>query len=719
MQRDFSAKLLLIFFIWLLAAGMVLADKPAPRIQELLQTQPIPIAPGTFSPMLRSSDTCTVNLGGDPAWYIYPWVIGDEIYKAFQDPSVTCDGPYPFTVEFIYLPLIYLETGTIYVSVDIEDADLSDPSCPKPGSLLAISPNYEMALQNNFYLITFSLDTPVVVDGPYFVGVYIGSDGNPGAAAVVTDTLPAPCASYNDWGEGYVDLDTVQNTDGSKVFPGRMLIYSGGTTGGSGGVQPLPAAQFIDPAKNQTLGTVIDLWANDAAGSDIIDRASFQFNVGTGWFDIGYDADDDPPLRNGITPSGSGNGLSYRWNTSGLLEDDYELRVIIRDTLGRADSSEIPVRIDPTPPVPIIEQPVVGQNICNGVMAEVACDDEDISYIGFESVAIPSDFTLPIEAISQQLGGDANGNPGDGNLAANGEYGDYCSGPAAAAMTIKYWFDQGYTYILREGNTNISDTLLMERLYTAMNVRDNLGVHDEELVTGLQSYILGHGNQLRIKINRDPGVNDIFAWMGDYHYTVMVGLSGDPGLWMTVAGSVGMADANGQFTFKMADPLTATISNYSVKQESGKLWIMYDGVWHEIGLMIGVVGWDWTVTRSVIGVDAVGSDGWSFFWNPASLAPDSVYFIHAVVNDMAANQGSASVAVYADCAANGIAGDVNHDGEVDAADIVYMSNYLYLNGPPPPGGYAAADINCDTSVDLSDLIYLFNYLFKSGPPPCP
>ena len=719
MYSDLRRLSLIIFTIFFMAAGTVMADKPTPQVMRLNNAKALPLMPSERAPLFRAGDTCTVNLAGDPIYYIYPWVVGDELYKAYQDPSATCDKPYPFTIEYIYLPLIYLDTGLVYISVDVESVDLSDPSCPKPGSLLTISPYYELSLENNFYMITIPLDTPAVVNGPYFIGVYFGGSGKPEEAAVVTDTFPAPCVSYNDWGEGYVDLDTVHSTDGGKIFPGRMILYSGGCTGGSGGPQPAPAAQFINPVNNQILGAAIDLWANDAAGSEIIDQARFQFHSGQSWFDIGFDGNDNPPLRNGVVPSGTGNGLAYKWYTSGLNEGDYTLRVIIDDTLGRADTAEIPVEIDPTPPIPSFEQPVVGQNACDGIVARLTCTDEDVTYISFDTRAIPRNFSLPIPIVNQQLGGDIDGDPNDSNFVANGEYGDYCSGPAAAAMAIKYWFNKGYTYILREGTNVLTDAQLMNRLFVAMQIKDNLGAYDEELVSGLRSYILAHSDQLRVKTNRSPGVDDLYGWMGDEEYVVLVGISGDPGLWMTAAGSVGMVDPNGQFQFKMANPMTGAISTHSVKEDAGKLLIEIESSWCEIDLLVGVVAYDWTVSRSAIGVDAVGADGWGFNWNTQSLSQDSLYFMHATAHDMSGNSGAASVLVQVDCTANGIPGDVNHDGDVDPADIVYMTNFLYLNGPPPPGGYAASDINCDSSIDLSDVIYLFNYLFKSGPPPCP
>lgn len=65
-------------------------------------------------------------------------------------------------------------------------------------------------------------------------------------------------------------------------------------------------------------------------------------------------------------------------------------------------------------------------------------------------------------------------------------------------------------------------------------------------------------------------------------------------------------------------------------------------------------------------------------------------------------------------------GDVTFDGElVDLADVVYLINYIYKNGPPPPHPISA-DINGpDRIIDLQDVVYLIDYLYRYGPEPNP
>jgi len=65
-----------------------------------------------------------------------------------------------------------------------------------------------------------------------------------------------------------------------------------------------------------------------------------------------------------------------------------------------------------------------------------------------------------------------------------------------------------------------------------------------------------------------------------------------------------------------------------------------------------------------------------------------------------------------------LCGDANKDGVVDIGDVVYLINYLFINGPSPVPILHAGDANCDEVVDVSDVVYLINYLFINGPQPC-
>ncbi|MCJ7458654.1 MAG: right-handed parallel beta-helix repeat-containing protein [candidate division Zixibacteria bacterium] len=61
-------------------------------------------------------------------------------------------------------------------------------------------------------------------------------------------------------------------------------------------------------------------------------------------------------------------------------------------------------------------------------------------------------------------------------------------------------------------------------------------------------------------------------------------------------------------------------------------------------------------------------------------------------------------------------GDVNLDGKISIADVVYLINYLFKGGPAPQI-FMVADVNRDGFLTVADAVYLINYLFKGGPAP--
>ena len=64
-----------------------------------------------------------------------------------------------------------------------------------------------------------------------------------------------------------------------------------------------------------------------------------------------------------------------------------------------------------------------------------------------------------------------------------------------------------------------------------------------------------------------------------------------------------------------------------------------------------------------------------------------------------------------------ILGDANSDSSINVVDVVFVINYVYIDGPSPCP-YHAADANCDGLADIEDVICLIKYLFLRGPLPC-
>jgi hypothetical protein len=67
-----------------------------------------------------------------------------------------------------------------------------------------------------------------------------------------------------------------------------------------------------------------------------------------------------------------------------------------------------------------------------------------------------------------------------------------------------------------------------------------------------------------------------------------------------------------------------------------------------------------------------------------------------------------------------VLGDVNEDGVITSADIIYAVNFTFKGGPPPLPYVEVGDVNCDSVVTAADVIFLVNYVFKGGTAPvCP
>ncbi len=63
-----------------------------------------------------------------------------------------------------------------------------------------------------------------------------------------------------------------------------------------------------------------------------------------------------------------------------------------------------------------------------------------------------------------------------------------------------------------------------------------------------------------------------------------------------------------------------------------------------------------------------------------------------------------------------VAGDANHDSDVNVGDAVYGIGYVFKGGPAP-SCFNEADVNLDCEYNIGDVVYLINYVFKTGPTP--
>jgi hypothetical protein len=64
-----------------------------------------------------------------------------------------------------------------------------------------------------------------------------------------------------------------------------------------------------------------------------------------------------------------------------------------------------------------------------------------------------------------------------------------------------------------------------------------------------------------------------------------------------------------------------------------------------------------------------------------------------------------------------LCGDVDHTGDVNVSDAVYLLCYIFADCPAPDP-IALGDVDCSGDIDIADVVYLVNYIFADGPTPC-
>ncbi|MFH1372698.1 MAG: dockerin type I repeat-containing protein [bacterium] len=671
-------------------------------------------------PSLATADTCLVRHDSGAVWKIDGWVFGAELYKEYLDPAATCTAPYPFMVTEIAIQM-YFETATpLYVSADIEAADNSTPGCPVPGVLLAISSEWQtMVPAQGLYEIWIPLDTPYAVTGPFFAGIYIGNSLAPEiGAAVITDSFPVLCTSYNIWDStiGFIDLNSDQNE--YFTFPGRMLLYAVGITGGSGGEQPEPALTILAPTSNDTLLGSAGFWVWDTSGSDIIDYVSFEYSSGGAYTEAGRDYDGYRPLRDGLNNSDVGDGFSLDWDFSSLSEGVYTVRATAFDTLGRSSSDSAVVYLEPTPPVPTITSPSNGSDFCSPLELLMSSSDEDLNYVDISRHDARTGYSTGMVTLNQFTLGDDNGNPDDGNPVAGGEFGDYYSGPVAAAIAVRVWFDRGFEQVMREGYDILSVDTVAERLATRARMRENLGTYDENLLQALQGYAAAHGSQLLFDFHRNPDYFLLRRWVEDEQRVVVLALGGTPGIWLAVDGFTGWEQPDGSYMVRVSDPRTGSMVTMPMRAGLSTGELLYNGTWQRVDLLLSILGWPWDVSRQLLGADFVGADGWSYSWIPTGLAEDSLYFFIAGGHDVGGLAGFGTVLLKYNCSDSYVAGDYTQDDETNVVDLNLLIQFVAYGGEPPDGGAGRADANCDGIINIADVVYYMNFLFGNAGPPC-
>ncbi len=363
--------------------------------------------------------------------------------------------------------------------------------------------------------------------------------------------------------------------------------------------------------------------------------------------------------------------------------------------MGRSDVDSHLVVVDPTPPQVQLNGVTFGQTFCTPMTITAQTQDENIDSVVFEKKNVEFNYEIPVAHLNQN-------NFGSGS----GQY--YC-GPVAAATAVQYYFDQGYTYLMREGTSVLSIDTVVERLAEAMQTDRYNGTYDDLFYLGLNQYVLTHGGELALDVVRNPQYGTIRNYFQERENFVVLALSGTPGIYLTLAGVYGLADLSARYQVKITDPLSGQLLSTYMQNGPSTARLYYNNGWHDVDMIFTIRGYNQVTQRTRLGVDKSSSGGWSYIWDSYDLINDSLYFLSVTPYDASDLHTTTTVLMQYDC--NYVKGDYNGDGQVNIGDALYLIDYLFKDGIPPVGGEGRADANGDGYIDIADAVYIIKYVY--------
>jgi len=684
--------------------------------------KPLPSAPASeIAPLQKAfnfASNCTVYVN-EPIQALYGWLVGDEIYYAYQDllfPSFGCDTTYPFVVTHIGQTVVLNDTGTINMQVFLASVDpiYSSPACPVPYQLIYLSEQYAVSVPGpGVYSISIALENPTPVYGPYFACIYYGNDMSAMYPGIAMDSTPYLCINYNDWGYGLTDL--AQNE--YYNFPGSIHLFSIGYS--RVGLQPQP--HFIMPSDSGIVlpGNVI--WVAELRDSVQYESAGFEYFKAGQWYKFGSDFDGRIALRSGVFPATTDDGWSTFWQPYGLPEGNYLLRVSITDIDSTFVNDTISVYYDLKPLEPKFSGRIDKMTICGAETVTVTIQDENPIAVTFGYRNLPTYEDRNLQLLKRNDYGDANGNTTDGNHEYNGEFGEYYSAPAIFTSFFKYWYDKGYIELMADGASILTIPQMVEKLAQIFKTRSSLGTEDDDLVYGLTDHLKTHSGRIVADVKRKPN----WEWFKTNYLgeqsTIALAIRNPFGHWLAVQKVNYTSATSDSFPVTYYDPIGGLLreSFLLVRGDSLLLGYLPNNTKYPIDLGIALHTKLETITYIAFGTDLDPLNGWKATLPVSSLQQGQSYLIRARALDANDKVAKSYWMMKYDCSGTFLHGDADGSHDINIADAAYLVQYIFAGGVAPVPTGAAGDANCDGGIDVSDIVYLIAYIFSGGPAPCP
>ncbi|MEA3296228.1 MAG: hypothetical protein U9R56_00005, partial [candidate division Zixibacteria bacterium] len=160
---------------------------------------------------------------------------------------------------------------------------------------------------------------------------------------------------------------------------------------------------------------------------------------------------------------------------------------------------------------------------------------------------------------------------------------------------------------------------------------------------------------------------------------------------------------------------TATIGIQNSEANDG-LQVVYNAPYMHDNLAIGITAEHWVSVMPEEGsIDPLGNTTIDVRFDASGLETGE-YTGQLVISSNDPDTPSWNIPVTLNVS-SWVCGDADGSGDgPDVADLVYLVNYMFNDGPPPPV-LEAVNIDGLGGVDIADLVYLVNYMFNDGPSP--
>lgn len=180
------------------------------------------------------------------------------------------------------------------------------------------------------------------------------------------------------------------------------------------------------------------------------------------------------------------------------------------------------------------------------------------------------------------------------------------------------------------------------------------------------------------------------------------------------------SDGGIKLQYGAMDPGTLTLLSATVGIQNSEaddaLEVVYNAAYMHSDLAIAINADHWlSVSPAGGSIEPFGSATVDVHFDAADLET-GLYTGQVVVTSNDPGTPSWSVPVSL-TVASWVCGDIDGNGSgPDIGDLVYLVDYMFNGGPPPPN-LDAANVDGIAGIDIADLVYLVDYMFSGGPAP--